>query len=110
MIVAGGKDSSSSYLSSSEVYQYPGGAAWRAMADLPSPRAGLLGASLAGVFHLLGGADDKGIYLDDILAYDISTSTFRLAGHLTTTRYSLAMSLTESIFLTADYCILTQYQ
>ena len=103
IIVAGGQDSIGTVLSSTEVYQYPGGEVWRAMADLPSPRTYLGGASLAGVFHILGGADRVTGYLDDILVYDISTSTFSLAGHLTTAHHYHAV--TEVPWqAVADYC------
>ena len=54
------------------------------MVDLPSPRYALRSASLAGVFYLVGGEDGHG--LDDILVYNISANTFRLAGQLTTGR------------------------
>ena len=88
--MAGGYDSSDTFLSSSEVYQYPGGEAWRAMVDLPSPRYALRSASLAGVFYLVGGEDGHGF--DDILVYDISANTFILAGHLTTGRSEHAVA------------------
>ena len=83
--MAGGSDSFGTFLSSSEVYQYPGGEAWRAMADLPSPSSNLHGASLAGIFYLVVG-DDGHDDLDDILIYNIATGNFSLAGHLTNAR------------------------
>ena len=104
LIVAGGSDSSGTFLSSSEVYQHPGGEAWTAISDLPSPRLGHRGASLAGVIYLLGGHDgsDDG-ELEDILVYDISTNTFRPAGQLTTGRSDHAVTAVPWLAV-AQYC------
>ena len=91
LIVAGGLDSSGRLLASSEVYQYPAGEVWRAVADLPSPRWGASGASLAGLFYVVGGYDGRG-YLDDVVVYDNFTDTFTSAGQLTAPRYKHAVT------------------
>ena len=44
-------------LDSTEIISYPDGESWREVGHLPSPRYGLKGASLAGVFHVTGGFD-----------------------------------------------------
>jgi hypothetical protein len=85
LIVTGGVPAGFQPLASTEVMAHPEGS-WREAGPLPSVRPGLLGATLAGVFHVTGGWDVNN-YLDEILAWDPVAETWSLAGHLATARY-----------------------
>ena len=84
LLVTGGHDKQLQYVSSTEVISYPDGQAWREVGPLPSPRYGLRGASLAGVFHVTGGYNYIGMdnYLDQVLAWDPVAETWSEAGRL----------------------------
>merc|ERR1712080_370206 len=79
LIVAGGDYSGDyltevpqKYLSSVELYDYSLGAEghWREVTPLPSPRKGLQGSMVGGVFHVSGGLDSSdGKYSEDILSW-----------------------------------------
>ena len=60
---------------------------WREVGNLPSPRIGLRGATLNGVFFVSGGGEDQHIsYTNDVVAFDPVDETWTLAGHLIATR------------------------
>ena len=95
LLVTGGFTTGYIHLSSTEVLSYPDGQAWRKVGPLPSPRAGLRGASLDGVIHVTGGQDGnnfhhffltknpKGnIVFDSVLAWDPVAETWSEAGKM----------------------------
>ena len=86
IIVAGGQDINDEYLASSEVYQYPDGLSWSSVANLPSPRTVLRGASLGGTFVLVGGFNNQ-VRFDDVLSYEPISDSYTVIGHLTEARY-----------------------
>ena len=82
LIVTGGQDGQYQDLSSTEVTDYTSGSGgWREVGQLPSPRYGLRGASVARVFHVTGGDSASG-WKDDILSWDPFSETWEVAGHL----------------------------
>merc|ERR1719285_54631 len=78
LIVSGGQKSGR--LDSTEVLDYSLGTkgAWREVAPLPAPREGLSGASIDGVFHVLGGWGEY--YFSQILQFDPVTETWNQEG------------------------------
>ena len=95
LIVTGGyKDGQ--YLSSTEVFDYSQGspATWREVGTLPSPRRGLRGARVAGVYYVSGGAyyDGSNQYYGDILAWSPDTESWSPAGTMETPRYYYAVT------------------
>ena len=108
IIVAEGFNQSPERLSSTEVLEYPSGRAWRAVADLPSPRSDLKGVTLANLFYLVGGYQytDRFETLDDILVYNASSDTYATAGHLALERREHAVTKVPWRAV-AEYCTTT---
>jgi hypothetical protein len=86
MLIVSGGWGGERFQMSSEVMAHPSGS-WREAEPLPSVRFGAMGASLAGIFHVLGGDyNGGGNYTDEIIAWDPVAETWSLAGHLATAR------------------------
>ena len=108
IIVTGGGGSSVPYLASTEVYAYPDGDVWTAVADLPSSRAYFSGVSRSDGFYVAGGRRG-GTEMDEVAFYDPLSNTFTIVGHLTTTYWTHAV--TEVPWqAVAQYCSTTTVQ
>ena len=120
LLVTGGIDKHNDFLSSTEVFSYPMGEAWREVGHLPSPRYGLRGATLAGNFignfYVTGGTNGNHIHnytftknpedfdhLDDVLAWDPVGETWAEVGQLAkaTTHHAITV-LPLAVF--EEYC------
>ena len=91
-------------LSSTELISYPDGQAWREVesAALPSPRYGLRGAFLAGVFHVTGGFGCAYV-CDEVLAWDPVAESWSQMGKLDEPVYYHAVAEVP-IAAIQDYC------
>ena len=79
MLVTGGY-SPTRALDSTEVFDFTNGGQWRQTSPLPESRWGVRGASLGGVFHILGG--QRGTLLTSVLAWDPVEETWQEVGEL----------------------------
>ena len=60
---------------------------WREVGLLPSPRLGLSGAAVGGIFYACGGGEDQHTsYTNDLASFDPVSESWASAGHLTFTR------------------------
>ena len=82
LIVTGGHQSPWN-LDSTELLSYPDGQAWTYGGNLVSRQNRLKGASLAGVFHVMGGwADDTKTYHRRVFAWDPVAKTWSKVGSM----------------------------
>jgi len=94
LIVTGGNTKDKTVLDTTEVYDYSQGGTWRTAGALPSPRRGVRGASLGGIFHVTGGyyKDHLKDPLLDILAWDPNMESWSLASNMDVPRDSHAVA------------------
>ena len=60
---------------------------WREVGGLPSPRMGLRGATVDGMFLVSGGGEDQHThYTNDIVAFDPVSESWASSGHMVATR------------------------
>ena len=73
---------------------YTSEGSWREVGPLPSPRIGLAGATVGGVFHVTGGCEsDDCSYIDEVLAWDAVSEIWSLAGHTKGVRHKHAVTV-----------------
>ena len=59
---------------------------WREVGILPSPRVGLRGATVDGIFYVSGGGSTTTSYTDDLTSFDPVSESWTSAGNLLATR------------------------
>jgi len=85
LIVTGGEYGGDS-LGSTEVMVYGSQGKWREVGDLPSPKVGLRGATVDGIFFVSGGGITTTSYTNDLTSFDPVSETWTSAGDLTFSR------------------------
>ena len=87
-------------IDSTEILSYPDGQAWTQGGKLVTPRDRLRGASLAGVFHVMGGwyNFETTKYYDGVFAWDPVTKTWSKVGTMGEARNNHAIATIQ------DYC------
>merc|ERR1719323_463606 len=57
---------------------------WKEVTPMPSPKNGLRGASIGGIFHVVGGNSDYSMqdFSKEIIAWDPVLESWKVAGHL----------------------------
>ena len=68
------------------------GQGWREAHPLPLPLANLGGASLGGMFHLVGGGDGTGARRAEIYSWDGTTEAWAATGRLAAPRFSAGVA------------------
>jgi len=112
LIVVGGYDDT--YLDSTEVMDYTAldgswrdvsSMKWREVTPMPSPKNGVRGASVGGIFHVAGGNSDYSMqgFSKDILAWDPVAETWQVTGQLEQGRVYAGVTQIP-ISIVAPYC------
>ena len=103
LIVAGGI-SSSGYLDHTETFPYSRGGSWSVSSPLPQERWALRGASLGGVFHVMGVGYPYPLAAQILLSWDPATKTWAVVGSMLEKRGFHAVTVMSASSV-APYCL-----
>jgi hypothetical protein len=101
LLVTGGYDGLSAYLSSTELMAHPAVTGWREAAALPSARWGIRGATIGAGLHVTGG--NLGPEEAAVLVWDPVAEGWAAAGELAAVRWYHAVTGIPRAAV-ADFC------